>query len=75
MYEAMTRGIYAVENSVNLAATGELDIVRTLMDMTKEVYETKDDLEALRMIDTHKWFIVSGCLQDGKVNWCLVRYR
>lgn len=64
-----------MENNVNVAAKGELDIIQTLKDMTKEVYETKDDLEALRMIDTHKWLIVTGCLQDGKVNWCLVRYR
>ena len=41
----------------------------------KEVFETTNDLEAARMIDTGKWAIISGAIQGDEVLWVLVRFR
>lgn len=38
-----------------------------------EVYETKDDLEAAKMIQSGNWTIIDGLIQGKEVKWVLAR--
>lgn len=40
----------------------------------KEVYETKDDLEAAMMIQSGNWSIIDGLIQGNEVKWVLARF-
>lgn len=53
---------------------GFIDPVQYLCSKAKEVRQTEDSFEAIRLISTWSWAVASGFVQDGKPNWILVRY-
>lgn len=45
---------------------------RILM-MATEVRETKDNKEAVRLLDTGKWIVVSAAYQGDEILWILTK--
>lgn len=61
---------------LSLEASEKVQITEAYdLSLTKEVYETKDSLEAAKMIGTGKWTIINGCIQGEEVLWILCRFK
>ncbi len=56
----------------NLGMAFKPDLV---LNAAKEVHETKNTLEAVKLLQTGNWVIIRGLIQGDEIKWMLIRYQ